>query len=118
MKKILIIFLLLSSIAFSETRVNWSVNRTPYPDKFRVECDLTGDIFSFFSVEIEPFSDYSISSNGEDYDIPSEIKLRVEKQPLNSNDETAYYVCYLEKDFETLLTYRFKIERIYSIKNW
>lgn len=105
-KLILFLFLTVNILAFSRTTVNWNVEKS-YNNKITVTCELRGDIFHTFNVDVQPFST-SLLAEGKDMDLYTGIILKVEKE-LPYSDDVAYYKCYLEKDFEVLTTFYFKV---------
>jgi hypothetical protein len=112
MKKIILSFFLLRNLCFADTYINWKVEKT-YNNDINVSCDLSGDIRAYFDVNVSPFKNYS--SDGEDYNLRYDLSLKVEKD-YTSRGDIAYYTCYLKKDYETLASYQFKVERVLIIE--
>lgn len=106
MKKIILfLFLTINILTFSRTTVSWNVEES-YDNNITVTCQLRGDIYASLSTEVEPFN--LSFCDGEDYNLPYGIKLVVRRDSPYGN-EVAFYECYLEKDFEKLATFYFKV---------
>lgn len=115
MKKITLFFLLIINIyTFSKTNVTWNVEKGISHNEIEVTCNLFGDLYKTFNVNVTPFN--SPFSDGSDSDYSSEITMKVEKQ-LPYDDEVAYYEAYLEKNYEKLASFEFKVRNVLIIEN-
>lgn len=111
MKKIIfyLIFIMCSSFSFSSSWVNWKIDKISN-DTIIVSCDISGDINSYMSVEISPFSQYIYSMDGKDYDYNYDLELKVERD-IYSDDNNAYYTCEIIKNYETISQYNFTVRK-------
>lgn len=112
-KIVLLLFFLINISSFSDTTISWNVEKSNN-NKIVVTCNLSGDIYHTFYVDIQPFSG-PVLADGQDYDFSTGIILKVEKE-LPYSDDIAYYKCYLEKNYKTLATFHFRVKNILVIE--
>mgnify|MGYP004441889989 CR=1 FL=1 len=118
---ILLLFIIISISSYSETSIEWKVEKGINPWEITVRCTLYGDLFKNYNLTIKPFGkglgEDRVFTDGRYYDSSTKMSLIVtKKNNFQYNSEIADYECYLEKDNKNISTFKFRIKGVLIIE--
>ncbi len=104
----------MSSIATAQVYINWSAD-VDNKGIVTVNCELSGDVNMYFSVEVDAFDDYD---SGSDYNYGSDVSLEL-NVTTNVYSGYSYIECELvdQNNYETVASYNFKANRKYYLSD-
>lgn len=118
MKKfILLLFIIISIGSYSETSIEWKVEKGINPWEITVRCNLYGDLFKNYNLTVKPFGkglgEDRVFTDGRYYDPSTKV---TKKNNFQYNSEIADYECYLEKDNKNISIFKFRIKGVLIIE--